>query len=169
MALIVFSQLNLKNALVPLSDKLDENNLYSWQKSVMLTLKLIDQILYDKAPPQFAYVHATNDDSDSVSKITGDGATPAASVKKASKSPVLQESAKYADWIQNDCALMTWLDASMSLSYKNKVVHCTSFGEAWETIQHIFTASSNTRIQSIKTQLKVTKKSGTIREYLQSI
>ncbi|MED6216058.1 hypothetical protein PIB30_118825 [Stylosanthes scabra] len=64
---------------------------------------------------------------------------------------------------------MTWLDASMSLTYKNKVVKCSSFAEAWEKISQIFLASSNTRIQSIKTQLRATKKTGTIAEYLTSI
>ncbi|MED6163370.1 hypothetical protein PIB30_079233, partial [Stylosanthes scabra] len=50
----------------------------------------------------------------------------------------------------------------MTLTYKNKVVRCSSFAEAWELIHDIFTASSNTRIQSIKTQLRDTKKSGTV-------
>ncbi|MED6191853.1 hypothetical protein PIB30_004513 [Stylosanthes scabra] len=79
MVLVISSQLNLKNNLVHLSDKLDENNFSTWQKSVMLTLrtlKLIDHLSYDKVSPQYEFVPVTEDDSDSASKITGEGATP---------------------------------------------------------------------------------------------
>ncbi|MED6187245.1 hypothetical protein PIB30_074639 [Stylosanthes scabra] len=102
MALIVSLQLNLKNALVPLSDKLDENNFSTWQKSVLLTLrtlKLIDHLSYDKIPPQYESVPAIDDESDSASKTTGEGGTSVNTIKKTLNSPVLQESVKYTDWI----------------------------------------------------------------------
>ncbi|MED6205532.1 hypothetical protein PIB30_018520 [Stylosanthes scabra] len=46
----------------------------------------------------------------------------------------------------------------MNITFHNRVVHCSTFVEAWETINYIFIASSNTRIQSIKTQLRSTRK-----------
>ncbi|MED6152483.1 hypothetical protein PIB30_092552, partial [Stylosanthes scabra] len=56
MALLVSTQSSLKNGLVPLTDKLDENNFWSWKKSVLLTLrtlKLQDHLSFDMIPAQF--------------------------------------------------------------------------------------------------------------------
>ncbi|MED6144188.1 hypothetical protein PIB30_013302 [Stylosanthes scabra] len=91
--------------------------------------------------------------------------------KKTVSSPlkILQESECYAEWAHHDSTFMTWLNASMMITYQNKVVRCNIFAESWDTINYIFTVSSRTRIQSLKTQLRATKKTGTISEYLQSI
>ncbi|MED6198097.1 hypothetical protein PIB30_062804 [Stylosanthes scabra] len=45
------------------------------------------------------------------------------------------ESAKYIEWQQEDSALLTWLLASLSSTYKNKVVHCNQFYETWDISQ----------------------------------
>ncbi|MED6194035.1 hypothetical protein PIB30_024646 [Stylosanthes scabra] len=148
MALIFSSQINHKNGLVPLTNKLEESNFSTWQKSVILTLrtlKLQDHFSAEKIPPQFEEVPSTEDESDASSK-KGEAASDKSDVTKktpVSTPKILQESEKYAEWMQIDCALMTWLDASMSITYQNRVVYCATFAEAWETITHIFTASSN--------------------------
>ncbi|MED6108802.1 hypothetical protein PIB30_027626 [Stylosanthes scabra] len=71
MALLVSAQNNFKNGLVPLADKLDENNFWSWKKSVLLTvrtLKLQDHLSFDKIPPQYEEILEAEADSDSASK-----------------------------------------------------------------------------------------------------
>ncbi|MED6209707.1 Homeobox protein HD-1 [Stylosanthes scabra] len=163
MALLVSTLLNTKNGFVPLPNKLDDGNYYTWKKSVILTLrtlKLQDHFSSDKIPPQFETVPSPQADSGSVNKASGVESDPNAVAKKThtSTSQILQESEKYTEWMQNDCALMTWLDASMSLSYQNRVVHCATFAEAWDTLTHIHSSSSATRIQSLKDQLRATKK-----------
>ncbi|MED6209708.1 Homeobox protein HD-1, variant 2 [Stylosanthes scabra] len=174
MALLVSTLLNTKNGFVPLPNKLDDGNYYTWKKSVILTLrtlKLQDHFSSDKIPPQFETVPSPQADSGSVNKASGVESDPNAVAKKThtSTSQILQESEKYTEWMQNDCALMTWLDASMSLSYQNRVVHCATFAEAWDTLTHIHSSSSATRIQSLKDQLRATKKTGTMIEYFQCI
>ncbi|MED6194848.1 hypothetical protein PIB30_032398, partial [Stylosanthes scabra] len=55
------------NGLVPLSDKLDENNLWTRKKFVLLTigtLKLEDHLNLSKTPSQFEEI-TTNDEIDS--------------------------------------------------------------------------------------------------------
>ncbi|MED6194828.1 hypothetical protein PIB30_032142 [Stylosanthes scabra] len=126
-----------QKGLISLAHKLDQNNFWSWKKSVLLTirtLKLQDHLTFDKIPPQFEEIVDAEAESDSTSKTDGSAAESIITTKKAAKFGVksLQESHKYLDWMQNDCALMTWLDASMTLTYNNKVVSCSSFAEAWE-------------------------------------
>ncbi|MED6115144.1 hypothetical protein PIB30_087401 [Stylosanthes scabra] len=145
MALLFSSHLNHKNNLVPLANKLEENNFSTCLPS-------------------------ETDFKSSVKKGEAEADASVITKKTPSSTPkTLQESEKYTEWMQIDCALMTWLDASMSITYQNRVMHSATFVEAWETITHIFTASSSTRIQSVKTQLRATEKTGTINEYLQAI
>ncbi|MED6174175.1 hypothetical protein PIB30_066503 [Stylosanthes scabra] len=124
----------------------------------------------DKIPLQFEEVFPSKAESESSVK-KGEKASDASVITKKtpSSTKILQESEKYVEWMQIDFALMTWLDASMSITYQNRVMHCAIFTKAWETITYIFTASSSIRIQSVKTQLRATKKTGTINEYLQAI
>ncbi|MED6203957.1 hypothetical protein PIB30_004543 [Stylosanthes scabra] len=71
MALLVSAQSSLKNGLISLADKLNENNFSTWQKSVLLTirtLKLQDHLSYDKAPPQFEEILEAKAESDTASK-----------------------------------------------------------------------------------------------------
>ncbi|MED6175489.1 hypothetical protein PIB30_078830 [Stylosanthes scabra] len=135
MELVASSLLNTKNSLVPLTNKLDDNNFYTWKKSVILTLrtlKLQDHFSSDKIPPQFKATTSQEAESESADKNNSVENPPTSAPKKthSSTSVVLQELEKFGEWMQNDCALMTWLDASMSLTYQNRVVHCASFAEA---------------------------------------
>ncbi|MED6156765.1 hypothetical protein PIB30_017373 [Stylosanthes scabra] len=68
------------------------------------------------------------------------------------------ESAAYKEWRQNDLALQTWLAASISKPYQNKILDCRSFHEAWTTIQLYVEATSRSRIQSLKSQMRGVKK-----------
>ncbi|MED6139582.1 hypothetical protein PIB30_085235 [Stylosanthes scabra] len=151
MALLFLSHLNNKNGLVPLANKLEENNFSTWRKSVILTLRMLkhqDHFSSDKIPPQFEEVPSPEAEFESSAK-KGEAESDASVITKktsSSTTKILQESEKYAKWMLIDCALMTWLDASMSITYQNRVMHCATFAKAWETITHIFTASSSTRI-----------------------
>ncbi|MED6173988.1 hypothetical protein PIB30_064759, partial [Stylosanthes scabra] len=110
----------------------------------------LDHFSLDKIPPQFEEVPSTDDDSASSVK-KGDAEPDASVITKNtpfSTPKVLREAKKYTEWMLINCALMTWLDASMSITYQNRVVHYATFAEAWETINHIFTASSN-HVQAI--------------------
>ncbi|MED6114135.1 hypothetical protein PIB30_077397, partial [Stylosanthes scabra] len=118
MALVVSSQSNFKNELVLITDKLDENNYcFTWQKSVLLTIRTLnlqDYLSFDKAPPQFEEILETETESKAV---TNSDAVEAEITKKTPSkgTKVLRELQKYVDWVQNnDCALMTWLDASIA-------------------------------------------------------
>ncbi|MED6184311.1 hypothetical protein PIB30_046253 [Stylosanthes scabra] len=51
---------------------------------------------------------------------------------------ILQDLKKYVEWAQHDSTLIIWLDASMTITYRNKVVHCTAFAKNWDQINHIF-------------------------------
>ncbi|MED6222976.1 hypothetical protein PIB30_069601, partial [Stylosanthes scabra] len=136
MALLGSSHLNNKNELIPLSDKLDDNNYPTWKKSVLLilrTLKLQNHLSHDKIPPQFDPISTkeAEPDPNTAKKNVTEGESKVAEKKDpSSDTTTLQESDKFLEWVQNDCALMTWLDASITLSYKNWVVHCATFAEA---------------------------------------
>ncbi|MED6145128.1 hypothetical protein PIB30_022126 [Stylosanthes scabra] len=80
--------------------------------------------------------------------------------KSASTDPPT-ESAAYKEWRQNDLALQTWLAASITKPYQNKILDCRSFHEAWTTIQLYVDVTSRSRIQSFKSQMRGVKK----REY----
>ncbi|MED6133956.1 hypothetical protein PIB30_032980 [Stylosanthes scabra] len=126
MALITSSQLKIKNGLIPLSDKLDEDNFSTWRKSVLLTIKTLelqDHLDLTKAPEQFEELPSSNEkDTDSTSKSSTTEGDSTKTVKKtASSTPIiLQESEKFTEWQLLDSALMTWLDASMILTYKKQ-------------------------------------------------
>ncbi|MED6143275.1 hypothetical protein PIB30_004778 [Stylosanthes scabra] len=100
-------------------------------------------------PPQFEVVSVKDAASDPNGKKSSDEAAAKGAEKQDGSfgSTILQESENFLEWSQNDCALMTWLDASMTMSYKNQLVHCATFAEGWELLSHIFTTSSSTRIQ----------------------
>ncbi|MED6139990.1 hypothetical protein PIB30_088931, partial [Stylosanthes scabra] len=94
--------------------------------SVLLTLrtlKLLDHLSHDKVPPQFEAISSPEADSESTAKKSSTEAESTVINKKEpfSGPMILQESKKFKTWSLNDCALMTWLDASMNLTYKNRV------------------------------------------------
>ncbi|MED6170867.1 hypothetical protein PIB30_035253 [Stylosanthes scabra] len=68
------------------------------------------------------------------------------------------KNAAYRTWRKHDLALQTWLAASNTKPYQNKILLCTSFYEAWTTIEDIFSATSKTRVQGLKSQLRGIKK-----------
>ncbi|MED6108240.1 hypothetical protein PIB30_021858 [Stylosanthes scabra] len=89
MALIAFTLLNTKNGLVPLTNKLDDDNFYTWKKSVILTLKTLkfqDHFSADKIPPQFEATPSSESDSGSVTKNSASDGDPAATPKKTTTS-----------------------------------------------------------------------------------
>ncbi|MED6206389.1 hypothetical protein PIB30_026334 [Stylosanthes scabra] len=102
-ALLVFTRSSLKNGLVPLADKLDDNNFSTWQKSVLLTLrtlKLIDHLSHDKVPPQYEETNESevesgsvnnSNDKDAAEATPGNKKTPTAAKK------IIQESQRYLD------------------------------------------------------------------------
>ncbi|MED6182750.1 hypothetical protein PIB30_031628 [Stylosanthes scabra] len=62
-------------------------------------------------------------DDESASKITsGAGEGPILAIKKSTTPKIIQESEKFVEWAQHDSALMTSLDASMTLTYENKAI-----------------------------------------------
>ncbi|MED6140601.1 hypothetical protein PIB30_094797 [Stylosanthes scabra] len=118
MTILASSHLNLKDGLIPLADKLDEKNFSTWKKSVLLTLhtlKFQDHLsTSDKVPPQFEAIVIVEVESKSTAKIGGaEGEFIITTMKAPTSGPtILQESEKFTEWEQNECALMTWLDAS---------------------------------------------------------
>ncbi|MED6115492.1 hypothetical protein PIB30_091108, partial [Stylosanthes scabra] len=113
MALIPSSQsTKIKNGLIPLSNKLDENNFFTWRKSVLptiRTLKLQGHLDPSQTPPQFEEIESSDEkDADSSTKKPKDVETESGSTLKKTKSPtIIQESDKYTEWVQHDSALMT--------------------------------------------------------------
>ncbi|MED6146425.1 hypothetical protein PIB30_034446 [Stylosanthes scabra] len=98
MALIPSSQLKIKNGLVLLTDKLDDDNFWTWKKSVLLTirtLKLVDHLDPAKAPIQFEKISSLDTkDAKSSSQIptTTDGDSRGILKKSTSDSiKILQE------------------------------------------------------------------------------
>ncbi|KAL4338429.1 hypothetical protein AHAS_Ahas12G0209300 [Arachis hypogaea] len=137
MALILSgSSATNKPELVPLTEKLDDDNFITWKHLAWLTIQIL-------------------------------GMEHHLDASKTPKAP--QESAAYKEWRQNDLALTTWLRASMSTTFKNKVVHCTNFSDAWFTIINYFSITLKTRIWRLKSQLKSIKKTGSIADYLARI
>ncbi|MED6115422.1 hypothetical protein PIB30_090376, partial [Stylosanthes scabra] len=78
MALIPSSQLKLKHGLIPLLDKLDEDNFSTWRKLVLLTiqtLKLENHLDPLKTPAQFEEI-TTTEEKDSSSDTTNPNPQP---------------------------------------------------------------------------------------------
>ncbi|MED6150388.1 hypothetical protein PIB30_071787 [Stylosanthes scabra] len=105
MALLTSLHLSLKNGLVPLSDKLNEDNFSTWKKSVLLTvrtLKLQDHFCADKIHPQFEAIANLEAESEIVNK---NGDPESESIVKTKKNPsstptILQELEKFGEWVQ---------------------------------------------------------------------
>ncbi|MED6186872.1 hypothetical protein PIB30_070826 [Stylosanthes scabra] len=102
MALLSSSHLSNKKSLVPLADKLDENNHSTWKKSVLLTVqtvKMQDHFLHDKAPPQFEAIPSSEADAESTTKKNTDGTESVVINKKdpSSGPMILQESEKFLE------------------------------------------------------------------------
>ncbi|MED6120208.1 hypothetical protein PIB30_018799 [Stylosanthes scabra] len=110
-----------------------------------------------KTPPRTVTVTVEDSaDSNQHSAATkGNAATPK---PKATTTTIVQESEAYRKWRQHDLALQTWIAASISKPYQNKILHCKSFHEAWTTIHDLISATSKNRIQSLKSQLRGVKK-----------
>ncbi|MED6182380.1 hypothetical protein PIB30_027876 [Stylosanthes scabra] len=89
-------------------------------------------------------VEAEAEYDDSASKTDAAAAESMMEVKKGCKLKVktIQESQKYLDWVQDDCALMTWLDASLTLTYKNKVV-IRNHVDSLHSLSHTFIDSDH--------------------------
>ncbi|MED6123649.1 hypothetical protein PIB30_051155 [Stylosanthes scabra] len=93
----------LLNALVPLTDKLDENNFSSWRKSILLmirTLKIDSHLDPSKTPARFEEISTTEDkDSGSLTKIPNDSEAESIVTVKKTKSPtIIKESEKFSEW-----------------------------------------------------------------------
>ncbi|MED6123706.1 hypothetical protein PIB30_051786 [Stylosanthes scabra] len=102
MALIGSSHLNNKNGLIPLSDKLDEDNYSTWKKSILLTirtLKLEHHLSHDKISPQYEPISAKEPESDPNSKKNADKAAAKIADKPdaSSRSIILQQSGKFLE------------------------------------------------------------------------
>ncbi|MED6173202.1 hypothetical protein PIB30_057042 [Stylosanthes scabra] len=92
--------------------QLEEKNYSTWQRSVLLTLKtlkLLDHLQFDKAPPQYEEISESEAESGSVTNTNKNAAqaTPTNPKTSTPGKKIIQESQKYLDWMQNDCALMT--------------------------------------------------------------
>ncbi|XP_057742824.1 F-box protein CPR1-like isoform X2 [Arachis stenosperma] len=85
-------------------------------------------------------------------------ATTKSDSAKDTPTDLLQETEAFKNWKQDDLSLTRWLMASMTTSYKNKIVHCARFCDAWTRIITYFSSTSKTGIQSLKSQLKCVKK-----------
>ncbi|MED6173098.1 hypothetical protein PIB30_056144 [Stylosanthes scabra] len=89
----------------------------------------------------------------SASESTTDSAiqNPLAAGATAATSPIVgataDKGAAYKTWRKHDLAFQTWLVASITKPYQNKILQCASFFEAWITIQDLFSATSKTRVQ----------------------
>ncbi|MED6159247.1 hypothetical protein PIB30_040547 [Stylosanthes scabra] len=101
MALLSSSHLSNKNGLVPLADKLDENNHSTWKKSILLTVRTVkmqDHFSHDEAPPQFEAIPSSEADAESTTKKNVDGIESVVNKKDPSSSPtILQESEKFLE------------------------------------------------------------------------
>ncbi|MED6110803.1 hypothetical protein PIB30_046211 [Stylosanthes scabra] len=134
----------LKSGLVPLTEKLDDKNFSTWKYQAWLTIQTLElehHLDPSKTPsPTAADLAASTPKNAS---LEGEGVTPP---PKADAEKKIPESETYRQWRQNDLALQTWLAASISKPYQNKILQCKNFYEAWNTIQTIVTATSKTRI-----------------------
>ncbi|MED6122820.1 Homeobox protein HD-1 [Stylosanthes scabra] len=129
----------------PLVDKLNEDNYITWKHLAILTvesLRMEDHLDPSKIPPQF-----TEDPT--------------------KKTPTENEA--YRIWKDQDLTLTTWLVASMSETFKHKVVPYKQFYQVWDKIEEYFTAATSARAESLRAQLKSIKKTGTATEYLAKI
>ncbi|XP_020968081.1 uncharacterized protein LOC110267241 [Arachis ipaensis] len=57
----------------------------------------------------------------------------------------------------------------MTNCFKNKVIHLSRFSEVWAKIDDYFQAASSARVQSLKSQLRLCKKTGSAADYLSKI
>ncbi|MED6172304.1 hypothetical protein PIB30_048849 [Stylosanthes scabra] len=113
--LLTDSTKTIKSGLLLLTDKLDDKNFHTWKYQACLTIQTLNLERHldpSQTPPKTEV---------STAAATQDPA------KSASTDPPT-ESAAYKEWRQNDLALQTWLAASITKPYQNKILlHETSF------------------------------------------
>ncbi|MED6143719.1 hypothetical protein PIB30_117260 [Stylosanthes scabra] len=154
--LLTDSTKTLKSGLLPLTDKLDDKNFHTWKYQAWLTIQTLS-------------LERHLDPSQTPAKIETPSAAATLDPTKSASEAQPTESAAYKEWRQNDLALQTWLAASITKPYQNKILKCRSFHEAWTTIQLYVDATSRSRIQSLKSQMRGVKKTGTVEEYLNKL
>ncbi|KAL4305498.1 hypothetical protein AHAS_Ahas16G0084300 [Arachis hypogaea] len=163
MALIVAGNQSTKPALVPISEKLEHNTFSTSRHMVWLTIQTLGMEHHldpSKIPTRY---ESPKSKPDAAAKST-EAPTDSSSLQDQP-----QETTEYKEWRQNDLALATWLLASIGTTFKNKILNCQRFYEAWNIIINHFNTTSKTKVQSLKSQLKSVKKTGTITDYLAKI
>ncbi|KAE8690688.1 hypothetical protein F3Y22_tig00110893pilonHSYRG00288 [Hibiscus syriacus] len=88
--------------------------------------------------------------------------------RKPSGNKILNE--EYVAYKQQDCALASWLLASISPSILPGLVRCKSSFDIWQKLEQMYSISSTTRIMHLYCSLKsLRKRDHTMREYLDQI
>ncbi|MED6180737.1 hypothetical protein PIB30_012886 [Stylosanthes scabra] len=111
--LLTDSTKSIKSGLLPLTDKLDDKNFHTWKYQAWLTIQTLNLERHldpSQTPPK--------------TETPAIAATPN-QLKSATEVPST-ESAAYKEWRQNDLALQTWLAASITKPYQNKILECRS-------------------------------------------
>uniref|UniRef100_A0A803Q5I3 GAG-pre-integrase domain-containing protein n=1 Tax=Cannabis sativa TaxID=3483 RepID=A0A803Q5I3_CANSA len=128
-----------------LSIKLDEHNYLPWRHQVLASIKgsrLQKYLDSDKAPPK--YLSATDERNHTVNP-------------------------EFEDWEQQDNLLVSWLLSSMSEKTTNKMIGCDTTAEIWLALNEYYTALNAANIGLYKTQLRNTKMTGSLNDYLLKI
>ncbi|MED6219688.1 hypothetical protein PIB30_038095 [Stylosanthes scabra] len=144
-----------KSALAPMTDKLDDKNYSTWRFQALLTvqtLELDDHLDPSKTPSP------TLEASPTQSSVTNSPASNTGGAPVTPSPTATAPNPAFREWCQHDLALRTWLAASITKPFQNKILKSQSFYEAWTTIETIHATTSKTRIQSLKSQMRGIKK-----------
>ena len=128
-----------QNLLNPVSFKLDDENFLTWRHQDLATIKahkLKHHLVAEKMSKQFC---TPEDDN---------------------------KSEEFLNWEQQDQHPISWLLASMTPPFANRMVGCDYAFQIWAKVEKHFASQTRAKVCQLRTQLKAMKKDGSASKFL---
>nr|XP_029148600.1 uncharacterized protein LOC114925294 [Arachis hypogaea]XP_029154457.1 uncharacterized protein LOC114927710 [Arachis hypogaea] len=135
----------LKPLSVPLPEKLNDDNFFTWHHSAIFTIsgqELQDHLDQQKIPTRYA---------------------------SAADEKAQNETKTYKEWRLDDYNVSSWLYSSLDPSFKHRVLGCIFAHDIWSRLHTHFASQTKARIRQLQLQLKSIKKIGPASDYLLQI
>ena len=118
----VYSEVTFSSRLIPLSLKLDQNNLSSWRSQVLPTIRAhgLEGFLLGNIPCPDQFLDSTI--------VNGNGETETIQITNQ----------EFVSWTRHDQFLMSWLLSSMTESMLRHVIRCKIVAGIWSSLDQLF-------------------------------
>ncbi|KAJ1421845.1 gag-polypeptide of LTR copia-type [Sesbania bispinosa] len=101
--------------------------------------------------------------------ISGNGGMPKKYLSDEDEEAMEKLNPEFINWEQQDQLLTSWLVSSMTKRLTTRIIGCEYAHQVWKRLETFFTSQTRSKIKQLKDQLKNTKKTGKLTEYLLQI